>query len=278
MEVVNSAIPLNYQTIKVTQSRIDKGLLAVPSSLSNIFPKEKHKIWIVNDDGSISEKNYTPYASSTHECRIGGFKEFYNKFSIKDCDELVIQKIDESVFSILPEPVFFGKIQSAVASLENSQDNETIERSLQAIAKITNTNVDKIIENEFIKLSSNPVISAREIKNVSENVRRESVPCFLRNILRIVYNGKCQLTNFSFLMQNGNPYFEIHHIMPEKGNHLKNLLVVSPNIHKQFTYAKVELSFDDENWLRTVKFNGDFFNVFQRIDYLQKSFQKEIHE
>jgi hypothetical protein len=277
VEIVHSVIPFDYQTIKVTQSRIEKGLLAVPSSLADVFPKEKHTIWILNDDGSISEKNYTSYTSSTRECRIGGFREFYNKFSIKDGDELVIQKIDEGVFRILPEQLFFVKVKSTLASLESSQDNETIERSLQQIAKITNANADKIIENEFIKLSSSPVIPEREIKNIGKNARKESVPYFLRNILRVVYNGRCQLTNFSFIMQNGDPYFEIHHIIPEKGNHLKNLLVVSPNVHKQFTYAKVYLSFDDENWLRSVKFNEDFFNVFQKIDYLQKCFQKEIH-
>jgi hypothetical protein len=78
-------------------------------------------------------------------------------------------------------------------------------------------------------------------------------------------------------MKNGEPYFEIHHIKPEKGNHLKNLLVVSPNVHKEFTYANVENIFDNEDWLRVVKFNGEVFNVFQKIDFLQKSFMKEIH-
>jgi hypothetical protein len=69
----------------------------------------------------------------------------------------------------------------------------------------------------------------------------------------------------------------LHHIDPDKGNHLKNLLVVSPNIHAQFTYANFEQYFDNDGWLRKVKFNQDEYTVYQIIDKLPKEFQKEIH-
>lgn len=93
-----------------------------------------------------------------------------------------------------------------------------------------------------------------------------------------MYKGKCQITNYTFLTRNNNPYFELHHIDHEKGNHLKNLLVVSPNTHAQFSYANLEQYFDNDGWLRKVKFNNEEFKVFQIIDDLPKVFEKEVHD
>ena len=78
-------------------------------------------------------------------------------------------------------------------------------------------------------------------------------------------------------MKTGLPYYEIHHIKSNLGNHLKNLLVVSPNIHAQFTYTIAEEFFDTDGWLRKVKLNNEEFSVFQIIDNTPVQFQKEIH-
>lgn len=91
-----------------------------------------------------------------------------------------------------------------------------------------------------------------------------------------IYHGECQLTGFTFITMNGNPYFEIHHITPDFGHHLKNLLVVSPNIHARFTHAAVRQHFDKDGWLRRVKFKEKDFVVHHIIDKLQKKFIKEI--
>ena len=71
MQKVKSEIGYSYITIKITKSRIDKGLLAIPISLLDKFPKEKRKITIFFDDEeNPSSKNFTPYISSSKECRI----------------------------------------------------------------------------------------------------------------------------------------------------------------------------------------------------------------
>jgi hypothetical protein len=164
----------------------------------------------------------------------------------------------------------------SLIKFETRDNEEKIQDALSDIAKIANISSEKIIENEFVKLSENPIILDRLIK-FGKSLKREKVPYYLRNIFKNVYNGKCQLTKFSFFMQNEEPYFEIHHIDPMKGSHIKNLLVVSPNVHAQFTHAKVDHIFDDDKLLRTVKFNGEIFNIFQKINFLQKHFVKEIH-
>lgn len=53
MKKVKSEIPFNYVTIKTTKSLIDKGLLAIPKSLIDIFPKNSSKLFLVNEFGII---------------------------------------------------------------------------------------------------------------------------------------------------------------------------------------------------------------------------------
>src|SRR5437870_13549132 len=88
---------------------------------------------------------------------------------------------------------------------------------------------------------------------------KENVPLSLRKILELIYEGKCQASNFTFTQRNRKPYFEIHDIKPDSGNNIKNLLVVTPNIHARFTYANCEEDFNIEDWQRKVKFNNAEF-------------------
>ncbi|HKB42861.1 MAG TPA: hypothetical protein VKC90_00665, partial [Chitinophagaceae bacterium] len=67
-------------------------------------------------------------------------------------------------------------------------------------------------------------------------------------------------------------------IDPSKGNHFKNLLVVSANVHAQFTFANVIQEFDENNWLRKVKFNGEKHTVYQAIDKIKIEYFKEVHQ
>jgi hypothetical protein len=66
MQKVKNEIGYSYVTLKITRSRINKGLLAIPVSLLDKFPKEKQKITIFFDDEEKSSiKNFTPYNSSS---------------------------------------------------------------------------------------------------------------------------------------------------------------------------------------------------------------------
>ncbi|MBS4035725.1 MAG: HNH endonuclease [Ignavibacterium sp.] len=276
MRKSKSKIPFDYITVKTTQSRIEKGLLAIPVSLIDLFPKSSTKIFLLDGNGKEEAKKFTPYNSSSRECRIGGLKEFYAINKVQDGDELVIQLLDDSKYKIIPEKIFEKEVLILENKIQKSKDETEINNQLHKLSKITNRNTDEVIKSEFVRLA-NEEISNRKVKIVPQVKIKENVPLPIRKILLELYKGKCQVSNFTFLMKNGNPYFEIHHIDPYKGNHLKNLLVVSPNVHSQFTFAKLEQKFDEENWLRKVKFNDRTFSVFQMIDKLPKFFGKEVH-
>jgi predicted HNH restriction endonuclease len=277
METLQSEIPLNYTTIRTTKGRIGKDLLAIPVSLIDLFPKKSGKIYVVDSEGIVNEHRFTAKDTSTRECRIYGMKQFYSKYHIQDGDELVLQKMNDDTFRLLPEINFQGQYQQALTLFEESEDDSTVQQTLTNVGKLANIDSDKIIENEFIKLASSSNAPSR-ITTTSKGVtRREIVLPYLRKILQTIYAGKCQITQFTFFKRNGNPYFEVHHIQPNVGNHIKNLLVVCPNVHAQFTHADTEHLFDTDGWLRQVKFNGMSFNVIQKIDTLHKTFVKEVH-
>lgn len=277
METQESEIPLNYTTIKTTSSRIAKGLLAIPVSLVDLFPKQNGIIYLMGDNDAVEKHSFTSGGGSTRECRIGGLKRFYTVHQIKDGDELVLQKLDNDTFRLLPEASFRQRYQTALTLFENSEDDSAIQQSLTGVEKLANIDSTKIMENEFIKLASSGNVPSRITMTSNGVSKKETVPPYLRKILQTVYAGKCQITQFSFLKRNGNPYFEVHHIQPNVGNHIKNLLVVCPNVHAQFTHAETEQFFDTDGWLRQVVFNGMPFNVFQKIDTLHKTFIKEVH-
>jgi hypothetical protein len=276
MKKSKTKIPFDYITVKTTKSRIEKGLLAIPVSLVDLFPKTATKIFLLNEFGKEEAKSFTPYKSSSRECRIGGLKEFYTKNKIKDGEELVIQLLDNDKFKIIPENIFEKQISELELQLDKSTNENEVEKHIKKLSKIANKTSDDVIKSEFVRLAKQEIIQ-RKTRIVPKIKIKENVPVSLRKILLELYSGKCQVSNFTFLMKNGNPYFEIHHIEPHKGNHFKNLLVVSPNVHEQFAHAKLEQFFDKDNWLREVKFNEQTHSVFQIIDKLPKVFEKEIH-
>jgi len=277
MKKIKSKIPYNYKTIKITQSRLNKGLLAVPVSLIDYFPKQKGKIYVatgIND--RVSAKVFTPYTSSSRECRIGGMRDFYEKFNLKDGDEIVVQILDTNKYRILTEKQFEGMVKGTEKEFDKSESEVVAGSKLEAISKIANTTPKETLWSEYYRLTKMEIAERRQ-KIVKPREAKESAPLSVRKLLTEIYNGKCQITGFGFLMKNGKPYFEIHHIKPELGNHIKNILVISPNIHAQFTYAFVKEFFDNDGWLRRVKFNDKMFVVNHIIDKIPKRFEKEVH-
>jgi len=275
--IVDSQLGYNYKTIKVTQSRINKGLLAIPVSLIDYFPKKKGNVYVsFNNSNKLVCKTFTPYKSSSRECRIGGLREFFEDNFVKDDDELVIQILDVNKFRILTESKFEKIIKKIEREFDNTGKEVVLNNKLKYLTEITNTDLDEVIKCEFFRISNSEVHKRKyKMKNVTKS--KEAVSPAIKKILTKVYEGKCQLTGFTFLMKNGQPFFEIHHIDPFAGNHVKNLLVVSPNIHAQFTFAILEQQFDKNGWLRKVWFNADEYVVNQFIDKIPGKFKKEIH-
>ena len=253
-----SEINYDYQTIEISQSRIDKGLIALPRSLTGWFPDHHTTIRVYLGDSPIPEvKNYTSYTGSTNESRIGGMADWFNANNIRGGDEIVIQLIDEKegIYRLIAENDFIIKTKKLQDSFDNSQDEEEALEGVVQLAKWTELDKSRVSLNEYRRLVDTMPIRKREYVSRQSNQTRERAPHNLRVLLGEIYQGCCQVCDFTFLKKDDKPYFEIHHIDPVESHQPKNLMVVCANCHRQFQFANVDHIFNDESWLIKVNFN-----------------------
>ncbi len=263
-----SQINYSYATIKMTQSRIDRGLLAIPVALAKWFPDHNETIQIHLNDSPVSQtKHYSSYSSSTRECRIGGMMAWFQQNNIKSGDEIVIQLIDEErfIYRLIPEQNFILKTKELQYSFDNSETEQEASEKITTLAQWTDLDKNKVTLNEYYRLIDTLSIEGRQYINKHSSRARESVPSNLRIVLEYLYKGNCQVCNFGFLKRNKKPYFEIHHLDPQKGHHPKNLLVVCGNCHNQFEHADVKQEFNEDRWLFRVSFNERTYSVEQSV-------------
>jgi len=267
-EVIQSRSTINYSyaTIKITQSRIDKGLIAIPMALAEWFPDYNTAIQVYLDDSPILHtKNYSSYKSTTRECRIGGMAEWFEENKIQSGDEIVIQLLDRERFicRLVPEQKFILKTRELESGFDNSKDEAEASDKIMNLAEWTDLDKQRVVLNEYYRLTNATPIEERRYVSKYLDQAKEGVPFNLRVLLGDMYEGHCQVCEFWFLKRDNNPYFEIHHINASQGNNPKNLLLVCANCHRQFQYADVQREFSDEGWLTKVSFNRKMYSVNQ---------------
>jgi hypothetical protein len=275
-----SKISYDYATIRITQSRIDKGLIAIPKALAEWFPGHNETIQVYLNDSPVSQtKHYSSYTSSTRECRIGGVGEWFQQNSIRSGDEVVIQFVDKErfIYRLIPERNFIVKTRELEYSFDKSETEQEASGKITTLAEWTQLEKDKVVLNEYHRLVSAPPANERLYIKRSQSRARESVPVNLRTLLEGIYKGHCQVCDFWFLKRDKDPYFEIYHLDPLKGHHPKNVLVVCGNCHNQFEYADVTPQFNEDMWLVRVSFNRIVHSVRQAaLDLEGQIFFKEL--
>lgn len=263
---IESKINYSYATIKVTQSRIDKGLIAIPVSLVRWFPDHKTTIKVFLDESAVlHNKSYSPYTSSTRECRIGGMAEWYKENKLKDGDEIVVQLIDKKhfIYRLVPEQKFLLKTQELQSSLDKAESENEASEKIITLANWADLEKKIVVLGEYHRLIKSTPIKERRYMNKYSNRVKEDVPPNIRVLLGELYQGHCQVCDFWFLKKDNKPYFEIHHINPTQGHHPINLVVVCGNCHNQFEFANVRNEFTGNSWLTTVSFNNKPYPVNQ---------------
>ena len=199
---VKSSINYNYATIKITQSRINKGLIAIPISLIKWFPEHNARIQIYLDDSITPEsKNYSSYESKTRECRIGGMVEWFRRNKIKDGDEIVVQLMDKKhfVYRLIPESKYILKTHELQESLDSSEDDVSAKEEILKLSKWASIDRSQVVLNEYVRLVDTLPTEVRRYVNRRSNQAKESVPNNLRVLLGDIYQGHCQVCEFWFL-------------------------------------------------------------------------------
>lgn len=275
-----SEITYDYATIKITQSRIDKGLIAIPVPLAEWFPSENKDIQVyLNDSTSTQKKHYSSYISTARECRILGLTDWFRRNNIRTGDEIVIQFIDKQnfIYRLIPEKKFVSKTKELEIDFDNSQTESQAFEDISTLAKWTSSDKDKVIINEYLRLVNTSLEETRPYIKRSSSRAKESVPSNIRALLASIYKGHCQICDFWFLKMDKTPYFETHHLDASRGHHPRNILVVCGNCHNQFEHAHVKQEFNDNLWLTSVSFNTISYPVKQLACSLKpEKYYKEL--
>lgn len=279
--IEKSHINYDYKTIRVTKSRIEKGLLAIPRGFSNYLPKSNQKIKIYLDDSpNPLSKTFSSFYSSTNENRIGGLKDWFYGNQIREGDDLILQILDKEkfIYKLLKEQDFIKRAREIQVDFDNSKNDKIASEKIEQISNLTQVEKEKIIYNEFLRLAKYSNDEIRRRIKISNRLNKEKTPSNVRVILGKIYTGKCQVCSFSFLKKDLTPYYEIHHLVPNVGHHPKNLVLVCANCHRQFEYANVAKKFNESGWLSQVLFNQKDFPIRQAINEIEKQdFLKTVY-
>lgn len=261
-----SQINYSYMTIKMTPSRIDKGLIAIPVPLAKWFPKRNGTIAVYLDDSpNVQTKTFSSYESSTRECRIGGVAGWFRKNSISGGDEVVIQVIDKEgfVYRLIPEKRFIVETQRLQQRFDTSESEQEASDNFTTLAGWTHLDRQEVVLSEFRRLVDTMPTRDRQYARNRRTRARERVPASLRALLGDIYKGHCQVCDFWFLKRDNRPYFETHHLNPIGGHHPRNVVVVCGNCHNQFEYTDAHHDLNMDGWLTGVSFNERTYPVNQ---------------
>lgn len=276
-----SKLNYDYQTIKITQSRIQKGLLAIPKAFSPYLPDSNKRIKIYFDDKKdFVIKTFSSASSSTNENRIGGLKNWFLDNNIKDGDEIILQLLDPQnlTYRLTTEKRFIYETHKFQTSFDSSDEEETAESNINNLSNWLLVDKQEVFKREFLRLTKTDQIKHRKKRKSNTTFVRETTPTNIRLIYEVIYGGLCQVCSFTFLKKNKRPYYEIHHLNPSLGHHPQNLILVCANCHRQFEYADVEKHFNSDGWLSYVKFNDVEYNINQAIDkFTKREFEKTIY-
>lgn len=264
-------IPQDYITVSTTTGRIAKGILSIPVALIDIFPKKSQKIFIMFDDSKkLYEKTYSSYQSSTKECRINGIGHWFRKHNALGDEKVVITIVDKAnyVYRLSFEDKYLLKASKLEEKFFSSKSDTAAENLIDKISSWTGNETKTLAINQLKNLAD---MSDDQIRKKFERhglIVREKTPSSVKTLLFKIYNGHCQLCDFTFMKKDEYNYYEIHHIKPILSHSPKNLLVVCPNCHRQFEYSNVVHKFNQENWLVRVTFNLNSYNVKQALLYI----------
>jgi predicted restriction endonuclease len=137
----------------------------------------------------------------------------------------------------------------------------------------TEIDFDSVIENNILlgDLDAfNLFEDNKEFKNEHITRQIELVKRYQSVIERLKnkYESKCQIEgcNFTFLKSNGEYYSEGHHLIALSQNGSQgedNVIIICPNHHRMFHYAKVEVGHRSGN-IRTIRINNEILKIIYK--------------
>ncbi|MGH9429672.1 MAG: hypothetical protein ACRD2L_25585 [Terriglobia bacterium] len=203
-------------TLLVSASRLEKGLLAVPQKLKGLFPSEKSQIKVLFDDeDKVEALTFHPYDPGVKETRIFGLGRWFSKRNVREGDliSIILEEPDKRVYRIALNRFIQEREEKKTRQKLQSASSDTIaKQELRTLALLTRKHPQQLAQEEVLRIAQESPCRPRPRVFKAATNRYEGVPPSLRVLLKELYEGKCQLCSFTFEKQNGEPYFEIHHL------------------------------------------------------------------
>ena len=210
------------------------------------------------------------------------YAEIFNKIKNSDlilfCKEshhswdIILKLKEKQIIKIKNMDEFEFREQAKTLSLEfenknylseylNSFDVPNISKLKPGIYFLENISVNK--KQEKIKETKRGIpekvfYKTKQTKRDKDKVRD----------LKLKYLDKCQICNYSLILENGKRHSEVHHLRPigkELGNDdTNNMIVLCPNHHKAFDFSVLRINLSghkvvdlDEKEIAKIKFKKD---------------------
>jgi hypothetical protein len=255
--------------LELTASRLEKGLLAIPRRYYSLFPPEGRDIFVLFDRAKKPlAKAFSPYDSKTKECRIFGLARWFltRQLVPGDLINISLVKSDDYLYRIVSDRHMQLRLRDETRRKLYSAATETEAKAhLDDLAKVNKDGFAQTARAELLRLAEKSQVAPRARVKKSRSDPRAAVPAAIRLLLTELHHGKCQLCSFAFVKRDGNPYFEIHHVDANVGDHPMNLLVVCGNCHAQLEHAHVSKLEITDGWLVAVTINGTRIGVRQPL-------------
>ena len=256
-------------TIRVSASRLEKGLLAIPQKFKDQFPSTEGQIEVAFDDEEKTKAlTFRPYDATVKEVRIFGLGRWFSRRGVQEGDLISITLEDPAkrqyriaLDRFVQEREEARARQKLQAASTDSEANE----EFSTLSRLTQKRPRELAQEELLRVSGKLLRQPRPRVLPSAIGGHQAVTAGIRVLLRELHDGKCQICSFTFDKRNGEPYFEIHHLDAEVGHHPCNLLVVCPNCHAQLEHAQVTDLKWLGNWLVGVTINGKRLAVRQPL-------------
>src|SRR5262249_46512220 len=200
-------------SIKLTRSRVAKGLIGIPRTAAHLFPSEPCRIQVVFDDETEPRTNeYIPYEPKAKERRIFGVGHWFTVRGVQPGDivHITLEDPERHLYRIASDRYLREIAERRIRQQAHSvKDVDQAFQLIGSLASAKRARPAALAALEIRELLQRSASAGPRISRTVSGVHRAPAGPWIHALLGQAYSGKCQLCSSTFLKADGMPYFEI---------------------------------------------------------------------
>jgi len=167
-------------TIRLSASRLEKGLLAIPQKFKDWFPSEKGQIQVVFDDEEKTKAlTFHPFDLVAKENRIFGLSHWFSKRKVAEGDliSITLEDLDRRLYRIaLDRFVREREEQKSRLKLQVARTDSEAEQELSTLSRLTRKRPRQLAREELLRIAKESPRQPRQRVLPGAAERHGSVP------------------------------------------------------------------------------------------------------